>query len=144
MMKMTWTWPTAAPPRWAHYGTSTPKAIAEVVDHARSQARIADAWARTTDLRSNDDFKFYLPVTGENPSGEFVSMIVETPNGSFQVRTTRSTHDITVAPQNSDQILSPRMTRAFLEDITEHSDVDTAEVGHAMTRTIAAATGENW
>jgi len=126
------------------YGRSRPETVAEVVGYARSQARIADAWATTTALRSNDDFKFYLPVIGENPSGEFVSMLVETPNGSFEVRTARGTHEVTVAPQDSDQILSQRMTRAFLEDVTEHSEVGTIGVGAAMIRTIATATGENW
>jgi hypothetical protein len=126
------------------YGTSTPRDIAEVVDYARSQARIADAWVQATELRSNDDIKFYLPVTGENPSGEYVGMLVETAHGSFDVRTARGTHEVTVAPQNTDQILSPRMTQAFLEDVTDHSKVDPTEVAAAMTRTIATATGADW
>jgi hypothetical protein len=71
-------------------------------------------------------------------------MVVQTPHGSFDVRTARGTHELTVAPQNTDQILSPRMTQAFLEDVTDHSEVDPAEVAAAMTRTIATATGENW
>lgn len=127
-----------------HYGRSTPDSIAEVVGYARSQARIVDAWVQATELRSNDDVQFYPPVTGSNKSGDFVSMVVQTPHGSFDLRAARGTGELTVAPQNTDQILSPRMTRAFLEDVTEHSEVDPTEVATAMTRTIATATGEDW
>lgn len=127
-----------------NYGSSRPETIAEVVGFARSQARIADAWVKTTELRSNDDVRFHLPVIGENLSGQYVSMLVETPNGSFDLRAARGTGELTVAPQNTDQILSARMTQAFLEDVTEHSAVAPAGVAAAMTRTIATATGENW
>lgn len=126
------------------YGSSRPETIAEVVDHARAQARISDAWVASTELRSNNDIQFYPPYTGENPSGEYVSMLVATPHGSFDLRAARGTGELTVAPQNTDQILSPRMTQAFLEDVTEHSEVDPSGVAAAMTRTIATATGEDW
>jgi hypothetical protein len=127
-----------------NYGPSRPETIAEVVGYARAQARIADAWVAATALRSNNDIQFYPPAAGENPSGEYVSMLVETPHGSFDLRAARGTGELTVAPQNTDQILSPRMTQAFLEDVTEHSEVAPSGVAAAMTRTIATATGENW
>lgn len=126
------------------YEQSTPETIREVVSYGRAQARIADAWSNSTWLRSTKDVRFNLPRTGSNPSGDYVEMLVETPHGAFDVRAARGTRKLTVAPRGTDEILSPRMTQAFLEDVTEHSDVDALEVGAAMTKTIAAATGEDW
>lgn len=126
------------------YGRSTPQKIAETVAYARAQSRLTEAWISSTTLRSNKDIQFYLPRADENPSGEYVEMMVDTEHGTFDVRAARGTGELTVAPSGTDQVLSPRMTQAFLEDLTEESGVDPSEVSAAMTKTIAIATGEDW
>lgn len=126
------------------YSRSTPEKIQEAVAFGRSQALIADAWVRTTKLRSTKDLRFNLPRTGANPSGEYVEMMVENKYGDFDVRAARHTGALTVAPHGTDQILSPRMTQAFLEDLTEQSGANASEISAAMTKTIATATGEDW
>ena len=127
-----------------YYSHSTPEKIQKVVDFARAQARVADAWAASTSLRSSKSLRFGLPRTGTNPSGDYVEMLVETEHGAFDVRAARHTGALTVAPKGTDQILSPRMTQAFLEDLTEDTGAAPSELSTAMTKTIATATGETW
>lgn len=126
------------------YGRSTPQKIAETIAYARAQSRLTEAWLSSTTLRSTKDIQFYLPRADENPSGEYVEMMVDTEHGTFDVRAARGTGELTVAPSGTDQVLSPRMTQAFLEDLTEESGADPSEVSAAMTKTIATATGEDW
>ena len=126
------------------YSRSTPQKIVEAVDYGRAQARIADAWVASTTLRSTNELQFHLPRTGSKPSGDYVEMMVDAKHGTFDVRAARGTGELTVAPHGTDQFLSPRMTRAFLEDLTEESGANASEISTAMTKTIATATGEDW
>jgi hypothetical protein len=127
--------------------TITDEDLTNTFTTLRDRARIADAWANHSTLRSNDKFRFAIPERiSEGPGHEAGQVEVIAGNGDeYVVRMDRGSFDARVYGSHQGQ-LSDRMAAAFLTDISESCGgaTDPTDLKYALLYSIERGTGEKW